>query len=45
MNKYKDIDFILQGGEGYKIEFKESLDKSFARELAAFVNSEGGRFF
>lgn len=45
MNKYKDIDSILQGGEGHKIEFKESLDKSFARELAAFANSEGGRIF
>ena len=45
MNKRKVIDFILQAGEGYTIEFKESVDKSFAKELTAFANSEGGRIF
>ncbi len=44
-NKHKVIDFILQAGEGYKVEFKESFDKSLAREMAAFANSEGGRIF
>lgn len=45
MNKSKNIDFILREGEGYKIEFKESFDKSLAKELVAFANSEGGRIF
>ena len=45
MNKRKAIDFILQEGEGYRIEFKESFDKSLSREIVAFANSEGGRIF
>jgi len=44
-DKHKVIDFILQTGEGYKVEFKESFDKSLAREMVAFANSEGGRIF
>ncbi|MBS3099311.1 putative DNA binding domain-containing protein [Candidatus Pacearchaeota archaeon] len=41
----KDFDFILQEGEGLKIEFKEPFDKSIANEMTAFANSEGGRIF
>lgn len=41
----KELKFILQEGEGLKIEFKESFDKSLAKEMAAFANSEGGRIF
>ena len=42
----KEFDFILQEGEGLKIEFKESFDsKSLSREIVAFANSEGGRIF
>ena len=44
-DKHKVIDFILRAGEGYKVEFKESFDKSLAREMVAFANSEGGRIF
>ncbi|MBU4501808.1 MAG: ATP-binding protein, partial [Nanoarchaeota archaeon] len=41
----KELNFILQEGEGLKIEFKESFDKSLAKELVAFANSAGGRVF
>ena len=41
----EEFDFILQTGEGYLIEFKEKIDKSFARELVAFANASGGRIF
>ena len=43
MNK-KELDFILQGGEGLKIEFKESI-KNIDKEIAALANAEGGRIF
>jgi len=39
-----ELQLILQEGEGYKIEFKESL-AHIDRELAAFANSSGGRIF
>jgi len=41
----KEFGFILQEGEGLKIEFKESFDKSIGKEIVAFANSEGGRIF
>lgn len=41
----KEIELILQEGEGLKIEFKENLDKSLAKELVAFANSDGGKIF
>ena len=45
MNK-EGFEFILQEGEGLKIEFKESFDaKGLSREIVAFANSEGGRIF
>lgn len=40
----KEIEFVLQQGEGLKIEFKESpggIDK----DMVAFANAEGGRIF
>lgn len=37
-------DIILKEGEGYKIEFKESLS-GLEKELVAFANSSGGRIF
>ena len=40
----KQLDFILQGGEGFKIEFKEGLS-NLDKELVAFANAEGGRIF
>ncbi len=45
MNK-DELNFILQAGEGLKIEFKEAFEpKGLAKELVAFANSEGGRIF
>lgn len=41
MNKW--IEEIIEAGEGYHIEFKESLDKSFIEEVCAFANSSGGK--
>ena len=41
----KELKFILQEGEGLKIEFKESFDKSIAKDVVAFANSCGGRIF
>jgi len=43
--KEKELKFILQEGEGLKIEFKEKFDKSLSKEFVAFANSEGGRIF
>ena len=40
-----EFDFILSSGEGQFVEFKESLDKSLAKEIVAFANSQGGRIF
>jgi ATP-dependent DNA helicase RecG len=40
-----DLTTVLQAGEGYHIEFKQSLDKSFVEEACAFANSGGGRIF
>ena len=42
--KKAELEFILQEGEGLKIEFKESL-KNIDKEIVAFANSEGGRIF
>jgi len=40
----KEINFILQEGEGLKIEFKESSN-NLDKEIVAFANSEGGKIF
>ncbi len=40
----KELGMILKEGEGYKIEFKESLN-NLDKELVAFANSSGGRIF
>jgi ATP-dependent DNA helicase RecG len=45
MNK-KQLDFILQKGEGLTVEFKESFDsKNLAKEIVAFANSIGGKIY
>ncbi len=38
----EELKFILEKGEGYFFEFKEKLDKSFAKEMVAFANASGG---
>ena len=40
-----EFESILQEGESYKIEFKESIDKSLVEEVCAFANASGGRIF
>jgi len=34
---------LIKTGEGYHLEFKESLDKSFTEEVCAFANASGGK--
>lgn len=36
---------LLQFGESYHQEFKESIDKSLVREVCAFANASGGKIF
>lgn len=40
-----ELEIILQEGESYKVEFKESVDKSLVEEVCAFANASGGRVF
>jgi ATP-dependent DNA helicase RecG len=40
----KELQLILEEGEGHRIEFKESLN-NIDRELVAFANASGGRVF
>jgi ATP-dependent DNA helicase RecG len=44
-NRMKDLNVILSNGENYKVEFKETPDKSLASEVCAFANATGGRVF
>ena len=44
MNK-KELDFVLQEGEGQYIEFKEKLDKKIVQEIVAFANASGGKIY
>ena len=37
-----NLDYVLELGEGQFIEFKESLDRNFAKEIVAFANASGG---
>ncbi|MCK9321535.1 MAG: putative DNA binding domain-containing protein [Bacteroidales bacterium] len=41
----KNLNSILQLGEGQFIEFKENLDKSLAKEIVAFANASGGAVY
>lgn len=43
MNK-KELEFVLQEGEGFKIEFKEGMG-GIDKDMVAFANAEGGRIF
>jgi len=40
----KELAFILQEGEGFKIEFKEGI-AGVDKDMVAFANAEGGRIF
>jgi len=39
----KELKQLIHTGEGYHLEFKESLDKSLIEEVCAFANSSGGK--
>ena len=41
----QELEYILQEGESYLIEFKEKVRSSISRELTAFANASGGRIF
>ncbi len=41
--KYNELKNLIQAGESYHTEFKQTLDKSFIEEVCAFANSGGGR--
>jgi ATP-dependent DNA helicase RecG len=41
-NKIEDLKSVIELGEGQFIEFKEALDKNFAKEIVAFANASGG---
>ena len=43
--RYKDIDNIVQEGEGFEVEFKRKVSSpvKIARALVAFANTKGGR--
>lgn len=38
----KQLEQLIATGEGYQLEFKESIDKSLAKEVCAFANADGG---
>ena len=38
----KEVQDLISTKEGYRIEFKQALDKSLIREVSAFANSGGG---
>jgi ATP-dependent DNA helicase RecG len=39
----EELDFLIQQGEGYNLEFKESYNQSMAREICAMANASGGK--
>jgi len=41
----EDLAVILDEGESFTVEFKESADKSLSSEVCAFANAAGGRIF
>lgn len=39
----EELKFIINQGEGYKLEFKKSFSDSIGKEICAFANSKGGK--
>jgi len=39
----EELELLIEEGEGYQLEFKESVNSDLAKELAAFANASGGR--
>ena len=42
LNNISNLKQVIELGEGQFIEFKESFDKSLAKEIVAFANASGG---
>ena len=40
-----ELDLIIDEGEGYSLEFKQSINTDLAKEFVAFANASGGRVF
>ncbi len=40
-----ELSLILDEGEGYSLEFKQSVNTDLSKELVAFANASGGRVF
>jgi ATP-dependent DNA helicase RecG len=45
MNTDKELELILQKGEGDQLEFKENVNADLPKELVAFANAAGGRIY
>lgn len=43
--KKEEIALLLSEGEGYNLEFKESLSDTIAKDICAFANANGGKIF
>lgn len=41
----QELNTVIQSGEGYKIEFKRSVNSDLSKEIVAFANSSGERVF
>ena len=41
----EDLALVLEEGEGYTLEFKQSVNTDLAKEMVAFANASGGRIF
>ena len=41
----KQLQVVLEEGEGYFVEFKERISDGLDKELVAFANASGGRIF
>ena len=39
----KEFDFLIQQGEGFNLEFKESYNSNLAKEICAMANASGGK--
>jgi len=41
--EYPELLDIIKTGEGYTIEFKETINSSIGKDICAFANSSGGK--
>ncbi|MFA5000462.1 MAG: ATP-binding protein [Patescibacteria group bacterium] len=39
----KELDFLIQEGEGFNLEFKENYNSDIAKEICAMANANGGK--